>query len=192
VIYGVVAGYVLSRLLRPERYVVSPRAPLYALIGTAFYVVAVLVYRRVSVAGIPIAVFTMSEILEGIISTVASLLGSVKGYLVDYSGAWIIEGYLLLELFLQAQELITSISDRVPEGIKDFIRKELEDAGFEVLSLRLRCVVPKRYQGDAIVRPFEDVDYIHADKIVDELVRSLSKKGIDLVVHIEAKKDKSL
>ncbi len=185
IIYSFAAGIALSKLLSYRAYKVSPKAPIFAALGTVFYAIAIVVYKRVKVVGTPIAMFTLSEIFEGLISIVASLVGSLRGCFIDYMGAWIIEGYLIFELFTQSREFICNISDRVPPEIWCAVKRRLEASGFKIKSLRLRTFVPGRYQGDAVIVVPKNLSYKEADEKVDNLVEELSKNGIDIIIHID-------
>lgn len=188
-IYSLIAGYVLFMLLRPKSHEVSSKASIFATIGVGFYALAIIFYRKVKVAGSPIAVFTFSEILEGIVSIGASLLGSMLGYVIDYVGAWIIEIYLFFEIGEQSFKFVNMISDKASSEIKEHIESEIKKKGFRILSLRIRCVVPGKYHGDVVVIPPDNVDYSSANMVMNELVRSLLKENIDLVVRIEHNKN---
>ncbi len=187
VIYSLVAGYIFFMLLHPKSYEVSPEASIYAAIGVAFYAIAIALYRRVTVAGSPIAIFTFSEILEGVISITSSLLGSMWGYMIDYIGAWIIEAYLFVEIGQQSIELINMISDRVSPKVKKYVENEFRKRGFSIVNFRLRCVVPGKYQGDISIVPENDMSDDRAYEIAKEIQERLLESNIDLIVHVKRK-----
>jgi cobalt-zinc-cadmium efflux system protein len=191
-IYGIVAGYALSRLTIIEAYEISSKASLLALTGTIAYTLAIIIYHKIGRVGAQVAAFTLSEILEGVVSSTTSFLGSLRGCWIDYIGAWVIEIYLLAEVFIQAKNIIKDLSDVLkPENIKEDVKKRFEERGFKVLRLRMRTIIPNKYQGDAIVKPPCNLSYKEADNVIDDLVKKLSTEGIDLVVHIESQKNES-
>ncbi len=185
VAYGIAAGYGLAYLSSYGSYEVDVEAFAYALGGIALYALAILAYRGVAVVGAPIAAFTASELLEGAVSAGASLGGSLVSYVIDYVGAWVIESYLIYELVHHAREMLRELSDTVTHDAIAEARRELEERGFKVTSLRLRRIVPGRYQGDAIVEPPEGMHPEAADLLVDEASMNLNERGIDLTIHID-------
>ncbi|GAB6148582.1 hypothetical protein JCM10135_11240 [Stetteria hydrogenophila] len=182
-------GFAVLAGVRP--YSVSGEAVVYALVGLAFYTGAVALLRRVGPVGASVAAFTSSEILESFISIISAAGGAALSYIIDYAGAWVIEAFILYEAAKQANWIVASLSDQTDLEVSELVRRELEARGFTVNRLRLRRVVPGRYQGDAIVSPPKDMPAQAADMLADEVMSTLESKGIDLTVHVELARGQS-
>lgn len=185
VVYAFAAGVGFAYLLSVKRYTVDVEAVEYALVGLAFYSLAIIAYRRAGPAGGTVAAFTSSEILESSVSLLSAAGGAALSYIVDYAGAWVIEGFIVYETIKQAGELVISLSDRADAEALAVARRELESRGLRVQKLRLRSIVPGRYHGDAVVSPPAGMPPAVADILVDEAVANLESKGIDLTIHID-------
>ncbi|MEB3861042.1 MAG: cation transporter [Desulfurococcales archaeon] len=183
--YGAAAGFGLAYLLDYHEYRVEPGAGALGLLGLALYTGAVAAFRRSPIVGAPMAAFTASEILEGIVSTASAIGGYTLGPIVDYLGAWMIEAYLAWELVSNSRSLVHQLSDMASREAVEAVRRELESRGFQVVDVRLRQVVPGEYQGDAIVLPPRGLDPVAADMLADEAAYVLSEKGIDVTVHVD-------
>ncbi|MCE4618313.1 MAG: cation transporter [Desulfurococcales archaeon] len=176
-------------------YEVEKGAPIYAFIGTLFYIASILVSRRQGYAGAVFSTFTFTEVIEGAVTITASYVAYEYGKMYDLIGGLIILLYLLYELREESERLGVLISDYIDPMITRQVRNLLEDRGFKVEKLRIRTIVPGHYHGDAVVLA-ENMPYEVADLLVDEAVH-LAKKdyNVDLVVHIdvpqEAKKHES-
>lgn len=185
VVYAIAAGFSIAMMGAPEPYSVDWRASLIALAGTTLYALAIIVARLDPVGGSTLAIFTFSEILEGLVSATASYLGSTLSYIVDYAGGLIILGYLLISLSKETRRIVVELSDITEKSIVDDIRRAFEDRRFRVRSLRVRRVIPGKYHGDAIVEAPCDMPLDVANILVDEITDNLAKNNVDLVVHVD-------
>ncbi len=185
--YSFVAGLSVWELLSIEPYRVSLLAPVYAFIGLVFYAIAIVLAKRAGEYFAPYAVFTVSELIESVTVIIASLLGSVYYYLIDYIGAFVIVGYLFYELYDIARDFIKVMSDIAPEpGLVKNIRREIESMGPKVISVRLRMLRKNYYQGDIIIHVDPSMSVREAHRIADEIERVLREKyNVEVVVHIE-------
>jgi len=186
--YSFVAGFGAAVLYYSVRlgYEVEPGATALVAAGTVAYALAALAARSAGYAGAAYAGLTLSEVLEGIVTTLSAAGGATISYLVDAVGGAIILSYLVLETVREAHRLSMLVSDYQPPEVAREVRRLLEERGLKVLSLRLRTVVPGRYHGDAIVDP-GNMPYEVADLLADEAAHiAREKHNVDLVVHVEA------
>ena len=185
--YSFVAGLVVADLLYTKTYSVEVHAPLLALIGLIFYSIAIYVSRRISEYFGPYSAFTISELLESITVIVASLLGYLYTYIVDYIGAIIIVSYLFYELQDTLRDLVKLLSDVAPPmKLVEETRKTIEKHGVKVERIRLRLVREGFYQGDITIRLPPDITIEEAHKITDIIERELKNKyNMDVAIHIE-------
>ncbi len=185
--YSFVAGLVVADLLYTKAYSVEVHAPLLALIGLIFYSIAIYVSRRISEYFGPYSAFTISELLESITVIVASLLGYLYTYIVDYIGAIIIVSYLFYELQDTLRDLVKLLSDVAPPmKLVEETRKTIEKHGVKVERIRLRLVREGFYQGDITIRLPPDITIEEAHKITDIIERELKNKyNMDVAIHIE-------
>ncbi len=184
-LYSFAAGVGFAVLAHAAPYEVDAGAAAYAAAGLAFYAGAVVAYRLAGPQGASVAAFTSSEILESIVSMAAAAGGATLGYLVDYTGAWLIEAFIVYEAAKQAGGLVSSLSDRVDAEAVAAARRELESRGFTISRLRLRRVVPGKYHGDAVVAPPPGMPPDVADLLADEASSALESRGIDLTIHVD-------
>ncbi len=185
--YSFVAGLSVWELLSIEPYRVSPLAPVFAFLGLVFYTIAIALSKKAGEYFTPYAVFTVSELIESVTVIIASFLGSVYYYLIDYAGAFVIVGYLFYELHDIARDFIKVMSDIAPEpGLVKNIRREIERIGPKVINIRLRMLRKNYYQGDVIIRVDPSMSVEEAHRIADEIERILREKyNVEVVVHIE-------
>lgn len=170
-------------------YEVEKGAPLYALIGTLFYIGAILVSRRQGYAGTVFSAFTFTEVIEGAVTITASYAAYQYGKIYDLIGGLIIIIYLIYELREETRRLGLLISDYIDPYITREVRRLLEDRGFRVERLRIRTIVPGRYHGDAVVVA-EALPYEVADLLIDEVAYiARNEYNVDLIVHIDVPKD---
>lgn len=185
VVYALAAGLSIPLLGAPEPYNVDWRASITALIGTAFYALAILVARLDPVGGSALGVFTVSEVLEGLISIGASYAGATLSYIIDYTGGLVILAYLLVSIVREVRRTVRELSDVVEKSLVDDVRRVFEERRFKVKSLRVRMVVPGKYHGDAVVEAPCDMPLEVANILVDEITDSLARSRVDLTVHID-------
>ena len=185
VIYALSAGFSAAMLGAPEPYNVDWRASITALIGTSLYVLAIVVARLDPIGGSILAVFTFSEVIEGLVSAGASYAGATLSYVIDYLGGLVILAYLLLSLVRETRKVVDELSDIVEKGLMENVRRVLEERRFKVKSLRVRRVIPGKYHGDAVVEAPCDMPLEVANILVDEITDMLARNNIDLTVHID-------
>ena len=185
VVYSMAAGFSLAMLGAPEPYTVDWRASITALAGTALYLLAILVTRLDPVAGSTLAIFTFSEVLEGLVSAAAALAGSTVSYIIDYAGGAVILAYLAFSLVAETRSIVTQLSDVAERSVIESARKAFEERRFKVKSLRVRTVIPGKYHGDAVVEAPCDMPLEVANILVDEITDSLSRVNLDITVHID-------
>lgn len=185
--YSFVAGLVVADLLYTKAYSVEVNAPLLALIGLIFYSISIYTSRRISEYFGPYSAFTISELLESITVIVASLLGYLYTYIVDYIGAIIIVSYLFYELQDTLRDLVRLLSDVAPPiKLIEETRKTIEKHGVRVERIRLRLVREGFYQGDVTIRLPPNVTIREAHKIADIIERELKNKyNMDVAIHVE-------
>ncbi len=174
-----------------SHYRVEPESAAYALAGSLIYALSVIVSRQSGSGGESYAFFTISEVLEGIVSAGAALGGAEISSIIDYAGAAGITLYIFYEIAGEARLLAKLLSDAVEPAIVSGIRRRLENLGFRVEWVRLRPSVPGHYIGDALVR-IENMPLDIADLLVDELVENLRSENIELTVHIDYARNTSL
>ncbi len=185
IVYSIVAGAAIISIGPPEPYTVDSRASVTALIGTALYAAAIILARMDPIGGSVLAVFTWSEIIEGLVSAAAAYAGASLSYIVDYAGGLAILAYLLASLYRESKELTFKISDVTEKDITTKVRKLLESRKFKVKSLRIRTIIPGKYSGDAVIIAPRGTSLEAANILVDEITEALLKENIDLVVHID-------
>ena len=189
IVYSLIAGASTAVLYYSlSGYSIEAGAPVFALAGTVAYGLAVLASRRVGYAGSVFSGFTLSEVLEGLVTSLSSYLGYEIGYYYDLAGGLVILAYLYYELYHEAKRLSILISDAVDPGVTRRVRRLLEERGFHVSKLRLRIVTPGIYHGDAVVKAY--MPYEVADLLVDEVVEEAGRMGVDLVVHVDVEPPK--
>ncbi|MCE4620552.1 MAG: cation transporter [Desulfurococcales archaeon] len=184
IVYSLIAGASTAILYYSlGGYSVEAGAPVFALAGTLAYGLAIVASRRVGYAGSVFSGFTLSEVLEGLVTSLSSYLGYEMGYYYDLAGGLVILGYLYYELYHEAKRLTILISDAIDPGITRRIRRLHEERGLRVEKIRLRLVTPGKYQGDAVVSA--RMPYEVADLLADEVVEEARRMGVDLVVHVD-------
>ncbi len=182
--YAFSAGLSIGVLFHTQKYSVRPESAAYALLGSAFYALSILVAKGSSKGGESYAFFTASEVLEGLVSAAAAYAGAEIDYLIDYAGAVIITAYIFLELYKESRTLNTLLTDRIQPAIYQEINNLLEERGFKVKRLRIRPLDINNYVGDAIVEA-PDLPSDVADLLAEEATYYAKKLGVDLTIHID-------
>lgn len=187
VAYSFVAGLVTADLVYTKTYTVEARAPLLALIGLIFYSIAIYASRRISEYFSPYSTFTISELLESTTVIIASLLGYLYTYIIDYIGAIIIVLYLFYELQDTLKDLVKLLSDIAPPiRLVEEIRKTIERHKVKVEGIRLRLIREGFYQGDITIKIPPNTTIEEAHKIADIIEEKLKNKyNIDVTIHLE-------
>lgn len=162
----------------------------YAALGLLFYTGAVIVSRRVEVAGETLSYFTGSEILESLVSLVSVVAGSYASPLYDYAGSLLLLAFLLYGLVSETRRILPYISSHVPPRLWEKIREEIEAEGLRVRRLRLRPCPDKSFHGDVVVEVPRTMSVEDAHRVVDIVERKIQEKyNTSLVVHIEPRSD---
>ncbi len=154
----------------------------YALAGGGFYAVSVAVARLSGPGGASYAGFTFSEVLEGLVSAASAYAGARFSSVYDLAGAALIAGYIAVETYREARVLSGLITDYTAPRVYWETRRALEEAGFDVVSLRLRPLVPGRYVGDAKVRARAPPDV--ARLLALEVSENLRIRGVELAIEL--------
>jgi cation diffusion facilitator family transporter len=190
VIYSTVFGIVSMELIYSigKLYTVSQYAPLMAFLGFIIYLIAIYLSRGVDVSFRIYAKFTGGELIESIVTILASLSGALISYLIDFAGAVILSLYILYEVYISVQDMISVVSDETSWDILRDIEDELEGLGLDIDRIRVRRIIENIYHGDVIVKFPADTSVRDAHIIVDEIEKTLRDKyNIDITVHIEPK-----
>jgi divalent metal cation (Fe/Co/Zn/Cd) transporter len=190
VVYSTVFGIVFTDLLYNvgKEYVVSEYAPLMAFLGFIVYSIAILLSKGVDVSFKIYAKFTGGELIESIVTILASLSGAFISYLIDFTGAIILSLYIIYEIYVSVINMISVISDETSRDILNEIENELKRVGLDIERIRVRRIIENIYHGDIIVRFPAQTSVADAHIIVDEIEKALKDKyNIDITVHIEPK-----
>ena len=167
-------------------YEVHVYAPLYTALGVVPYVLAIALSKGAGRSYETYAKFTCIELIEGATVVTSSLGGALVSYLIDALGASILLTYLYFEIAVEARELVHLISDRAPTHmLSEASRKVRREVGVGVKQLRLREVVPGRYQGDITVALPRGTSIEQAHTVARKVEEALRELGIDVVVHVE-------
>ncbi|MET1101204.1 MAG: cation transporter [Pyrodictiaceae archaeon] len=191
VIYSFVGGVAFASIASWGPVIsLEPTGVLYAAIGLVVYSFAVLLARRIEVAGRTLSYFTGLEILESSVSLASVTAGVYASPFYDYVGSIILLGFLVYGLVVETREIIPLISDYVPPGILDEVRREIEEEGLKVVSLRLRPCPGKGFLGDAVVRTPSYMSVDEAHKLIDLIENKVRKKyNASIVIHVEPEKN---
>ncbi len=187
-LYSFVAGVILLDLVEGlgAMYTVYIYAPIFATLGMIPYIIGIAISRNIGGSAILYARFTVVEILEGLTTIFASLGGILISYIIDFAGAIILTSYLFIEIVKSFREILSIISDEVPEEIVERVRKSIEKYGIEFDRIRIRRIIEDVYHGDIILKlpPNINIETAHsiADSIENELRNELK---IDVTIHIE-------
>ncbi len=185
IVYAIVAGYALAALLMttPE-YHVAREAVVYVAAGTGFYAIAIWLSMRAGAAGRAYALFSMSEIYEGIVTVASALAGSLWSPIYDYLGAWLLLAYLYYELYEHVKQLTEILVERAPESLTERIEEVLRRLGLEPVRVEVRPVLPGEYAAVITVRVRER-DFRRAHQLVDEAEKMLSRYNVAATIHYE-------
>jgi len=188
-IYSGIFGVVLIDLIYSygATYVVSPYAPVMAIIGALAYMLGILLSRTIGGTLKIYARFTGSELIESLITIISSLFGAYISYIIDFSGAVILSIFILYGVYISIINMISIVSDETSRDILLDIERELKSMGIENIErIRVRRIIEDIYHGDIIIRFPGDLSIQHAHDIVDRVERYLkSKYNIDIIIHIE-------
>ncbi len=193
IVYSFIAGVAFSSLAAwgpGER--IGLEGIFYAALGLLLYSGAVLLARRVEVAGETLSYFTGSEIIESVVTLSSVALGVYASPLYDYAGSLLLLGFLLYGLYRETKGLLPLISDYVPPELLESIRKEIEGEGLEVKSLRLRPCPDKSFHGDAVVAVPPSMGVVEAHALIDDVEKRIRDKyRASIVIHVEPSDEKA-
>jgi cobalt-zinc-cadmium efflux system protein len=167
--YSFVAGTAVTLLIYSWNYHVEFIGVYTAVIG--FLIYSLVVYLSYRVGGIIriYGFFTVSELIESIVTIIASLGGSLYSFVIDYIGGVILTLYIFVELYHTFRKNIIYLTDISPnneiiQNILSYFRRH----GIEIERYRFRIVYEDYIHGDIMVKPGD------CSRIV-ELLRKLSR-----------------
>ncbi len=175
--YSFVAGLVIVELYRVEPYIVSINATFFAIAGFIFYCLAIMLAKREGEFFTPYSVFTVSELIESIVVILASLVGALYNYIVDYIGALILAAYIFVEIFSTGRDLLRNLSDIAPST--KFIlnvKETIEENGFTVVDIKIRKIHSNLWHGDLLLKPSRKDELDKLSERVKKLKEELMKK----------------
>ena len=185
--YSFVAGVALAELLTTTTYTVSLYSVYFAILGFIVYLGVVVIARVIGGIFKTYSAFTVSELIESVVVTLAALGGAIVNYIIDYIGAVILTLYIFYEVRETFSEAVTVISDTAPSNkLIMQINEVIGKYGLKVSRIRLRFLEPGRYHGDIKVNIPRDIDI---DKLIETL-RSIKRElyeelGVDASIEIE-------
>lgn len=187
-LYSFVAGVILLDLIEGlgAVYTIYIYAPIFATLGMIPYIIGIAISRNIGGSAILYARFTVVEILEGLTTIFASLGGILISYIIDFAGAIILTSYLFIEIVKSFREILSLISDEVPEEIVERVRKSIEKYGIEFDKIRIRRIIEDVYHGDIILKLPPNINIETAHSIADSIENELRNElRIDVTIHIE-------
>ena len=188
ILYSTVGGAMIVELAFSvtRGYEVHIYAPLYTALGVVPYVLAITLSKGAGRSYETYAKFTYIELIEGATVVTSSLGGALVSYFIDALGASILLAYLYFEIAMETRELVHLVSDRAPTHIlSEVSRKVRREVGVGVKQLRLREVIPGRYQGDITIALPRGTSIEQAHIVARKVEEALRELGIDVVVHVE-------
>ncbi|MCS7099280.1 MAG: cation transporter [Sulfolobales archaeon] len=195
VLYSAIGGSLLVDLLHSglASYEVHILAVVFAAVGAVPYLTAIAISRRVGGSYETYARYTVVEVVECAVVVLASLGGAVFSYLIDLGGAALLLSYLYAEIAREVREILHLVSDKAPSFLVDRVREASRELGVEIRSIRVREVVPGRYQGDAVIVVPAEITLEKAHEVAHKVERILREHGVDadLVIHVEPSYQKS-
>ncbi len=185
IVYAFIAGIAFTEIISVEPYSVDIVAPAYAALGFLLYGASILILRRLSYALLVYAELSSSELLESVVTIMASYAGATLTYLIDYVGSLLLFTFLTYELVKHGRNLVQHIADYAPPRLLDEVKKLIESQGLRLCRLRIRTFVPGIYCGDAVVA-IDERDLERAHAIIDRVEKLVEEKlGVRLVIHYE-------
>ncbi|MEM0340636.1 MAG: cation transporter dimerization domain-containing protein [Acidilobaceae archaeon] len=187
--YSLVLGVLVAYLFFSfrEKYVVETQAPVLATIGALFYGLAIMIGRRLGREGEVYAKYTYGEILESLVTVLASLGGSLYYYFIDLLGAVLLVVFWTVETTKNMLTLVNIIAERVEPALTMEVRKYLEDKGYTVKSLRFRDV-GDRLIGDLTIELPSYMSVEEAHEIASTVEKELAGRfRLEVTVHVEPK-----
>jgi divalent metal cation (Fe/Co/Zn/Cd) transporter len=190
-LYSFVAGVVTVDLINSlgKAYKVGYESPIYASIAIVPYGLAVLIAKRSYSIVSSYGGFTAIELIESIVSILSSFGGAAISYIIDFSGAIVLTGYLFYELVENLRQVVIAISDVAPKDVIDRIIRVAEDFGVDVERIRVRRIIENIYHGDIVIKIEPGIPIEEAHSVADTIEKELRKQGIDVVVHVEPSKE---
>ncbi len=187
--YSFIAGIALTKLVDLTKYNVAVEAPLMAFLGVLAYLTSILIARRLGDTLTYYAIFTVSELIEGAVVILSSLVGAFYNYLVDYAGALFLTTYIFYELRKVFSEVIIKLSDIAPsEAILKAVTKAFENEGLTVVNIKLRHLNDEKVQGIASISVSSTTPVGDVEARVSKIKRKLMEEyGVDLTVEYLSK-----
>ncbi len=188
VIYSAIFGIASMQLIdiAGKPYTVSEYAPIMASIGFIIYIVAIGLSRGVDISFKIYAKFTGSELIESIVTIVASLSGAYLSYIIDFMGAIILATFIIYEVYFSIRNIIGIVSDETSKEIISEIERELTKLNINIDRIRVRKIIEDIYHGDITIKVPPETSISDAHEIADYIEGRLKRKcNIDLTVHVE-------
>lgn len=188
VIYSAIFGIATMELVNTvdKPYTVSEYAPLMAGIGFTIYVIAISLSRKVDIALKIYATFTGSELIESIVTILASLSGAYLTYIIDFIGAIILATFIVYEVYFSINNIVGIISDETSRDLIGDIKHELKQLNINIGRIRVRKIIENIYHGDITILMPPETSISDAHSLADYIEERLRRKyNIDLTIHIE-------
>lgn len=188
VIYSAIFGIASMELINTagKPYIVSEYAPIMAGIGFIVYLIAIGLSRKMDIALKIYATFTGSELIESIVTILASLSGAYLSYIIDFLGAIILATFIVYEVYFSISNIVGIVSDETSREIIGDIKRELKLLNINIGRIRVRRIIENIYHGDITIMVPPDTSISDAHELADYIEDRLRKKyNIDLTIHIE-------
>ncbi len=185
--YSFVAGISITLLLYSWNYHVEIIGVYTAILGFLTYSAVVYLSYRFGGSIRVYGFFTVSELIESIITIIASLGGSLYNFIIDYMGGVILTLYIFVEIYHTFKQNMIYLTDISPNS--KFIQNILEhfrSRGIDIERYRFRVVYEDYIHGDIMVKPR---NCTNIQKLLYELgviERELKRKypHLDLIIGI--------
>ncbi|MGB9827600.1 cation transporter [Thermosphaera chiliense] len=180
--YSFAAGVSVARLSSLRDYSVGIEAFYLAVASIIAYLPPVLLSRKMSSSLRVYGEFTASEFIESSVGIVATIGGALYSYLIDFSGALLLTGFIFYELLNNGKGLVEIMVDTAPPlNIYEEVVKEAEDLGLKIEAIRLRRLSHTKFHGDILVKGGKDM----VEK-VSKLKKTLKTQyGVDVCVEMK-------
>ncbi len=186
--YSFVAGISVTILLYSWNYRVDIIGVYTAVMGFIVYSIVVYLSLRMGGSMRVYGFFTISELLESIITIFASLGGSLYSFLIDYAGGVILTSYIFVELYHAFRENIIYLTDLSPSRtlINDIL-SIFNSNDLVVNQYRFRLITEKHIHGDIVVKPDDCNNVLRLLEKIYRVKNIVKKKypEVDLVISID-------
>lgn len=193
VIYSAIFGIASMELIDTagKTYTVSEYAPIMAGIGLIIYSIAIGLSRKMDIALKIYATFTSSELIESIVTIIASLSGAYLSYIIDFLGAIVLATFIVYEVYFSINNIVGIVSDETSREIIREIENELKLLNVNIGRIRVRRIIENIYHGDITIMMPPRTPISDAHELADYIEDRLKKKhDIDLTIHIEPEEKK--